>query len=256
MGFLKTDQEMEQYYGYAVREFPGAQMLGILYETDPAVIRKLLPPPLEPAAEPWALVYICKFPETNLGPGYREGAIFIRCSFKGEIGNYCLSMPLDGSDDRIFNGREIYGFPKKTGTVHLQREGAAAEGWIERKGVRFVTVKANLQMKLDRPPLKVGPSFLFKFMPSADINRGFDGPVLLVRQRTEIEYQSFEMGPGEISFQRSPHDPWAEIECKKVIATYFFTSTNRMLPGEIVGEADPQVFLPYSFSRTDWGFEK
>ncbi len=256
MGFVKTSEEIGRYYGHAVREFPGAEMLGFLYETDPKIVARLLPPPLEPAAEPWVLVYLSRFPETNLGPGYREGAMFLRCQYRGEIGNYCLSMPLDGSDDRIFNGREIYGFPKKTGTVHLARDGEVATGWIERKGIRFVTVTANLAVKMDEPPLKVGPSFLFKFMPSANLEPGFDGPVLLVRQKTEVAYHAFEMGPGEIAFQDSPFDPWSEVRCVQPITAYHFTSTNRMLPGEVVGEADPSAFLPHSFARTDWGFEK
>ena len=256
MGFVRSKEEMDKHFSLGVRQFPGAEMLGILFETDPEVVKRLLPPPLEPADEPWALSYICRFPDTNLGPGYREGAIFVRCSYQNEIGNYCLSMPLDGSDDRIFNGRDIYGFPKKTGTVHLQREGDVAEGWIERKGIKFVRIKSNLMTKMDEPPLKVGPSFLFKFMPRADLKPGFDGPVLLVRQRTEISYECFEMGPGEIEFAKSPFDPWYEIECKNVISSYYFTSTNTMLPGEVVGEADPEDFLPYSFSRTDWGYEK
>jgi len=255
MGFVKSREEIDRYYGHAVREFPGAEMLGFLYETEPQIVARLLPPPLEPAAEPWALVYMCRFPDTNLGPGYREGAIFVRCQYKGEVGNYCLSMPLDGPDDRIFNGREIYGFPKKAGSVQLARDGDVAVGSIERKGIRFVTVKATLTMKMDEPPLRVGPSFLFKFMPSASLQPGFDGPVLLVRQRTEIAYHAFEMGSGEITFNASRFDPWAEIRCVQPITAYYFTSTNRMLPGEVVGEADPATFLPHSFSRTDWGFE-
>lgn len=256
MGFVRTKEEIDKYYGFAVREFPGAEMLGIMYETDPEIAKRLLPPPLEPAAEPWAMSYICRFPDTNLGPGYREGAIFIRCRYEGEVGNYCLSMPLDGGDDRIFNGRDIYGFPKKTGTIDLGRDGDKVEGWVERKGIRFVTITAQLMTKMDEPPIKVGPSFLFKHLPRADLKPGFEGPVLLVKQKTEIEFQSFEMGSGEIKFEESPHDPWGEIECKRVVAAYYFTSTNRMLPGEVVCEADPEAFLPYSFSRTDWGFEK
>lgn len=255
MGFVKSREEIDRYYGHAVREFPGAEMLGLLYETESEIVSRVLPPPLEPAAEPWALVYISRFPDTNLGPGYREGAMFVRCQYKGEVGNYCLSMPLDGPDDRIFNGREIYGFPKKAGDVQLSRNGDAALGSIERKGIRFVTVRATLSVKMDEPPLRVGPSFLFKFMPAAALDQGFDGPVLLVRQRTEITYHSFEMGTGEIDFAPSPFDPWAEIRCVRPITAYYFRSTNRMLPGEVLEQVDPTAFLPHSFARTDWGFE-
>ncbi len=256
MGFVRSKEEMDKHFALAVREFPGAEMLGIMYETDPEVVARLLPPPLEPADEPWALSYICRFPDTNLGPGYREGALFIRCRYRDEVGNYCLSMPLDGSDDRIFNGRDIYGFPKKTGTVQLERKGNTAGGFIERKGIRFVSIKADLTSKMEEPPLKVGPSFLFKFQPRADLKPGFDGPVLLVRQRTEIAYHSFEMGPGEIQFEPSPYDSWFEVECRGVISAYYFVSTNTMLPGQVLCEVDPEPFLPYSFSRTDWGYEK
>jgi len=251
MSFVKTLAELDGYFERAVRVFPGARMLGILYETEPEVIKRLLPPPLEPAAEPWALCYIADFPETNLGPAYQEGAIFIRCQYEGETGNYCLSMPLN-DEARLHNGRDIYGFPKKLGQVALHREGNAAEGWIERHGIRFVTVRAELSVKLDEPPLKVGSNFLFKYMPAADLSRGFDGPVLLVRQRNEFDYHAFEMGAGEISFADSPHDPWSEIVCKQVIAAYFFTSTNRLLPGSVLAQVDPQAFLPYALSRTDW----
>jgi len=115
-------------------------------------------------------------------------------------------------------------------------------------------VRAELSVKLDEPPLKVGSNFLFKYMPAADLSRGFDGPVLLVRQRNEFDYHAFEMGAGEISFADSPHDPWSEIVCKQVIAAYFFTSTNRLLPGSVLAQVDPQAFLPYAFSRTDWEF--
>ncbi len=256
MGFIRSKEEIENYYGFATRRFDGAQMLGIMYETEADVIAKLLPPPLEPAAEPWALSYISNFPDTNLGPGYRECALFIRCQYKGEVGNYCLSMPLDGDDDRIFNGREIYGFPKKTAKITLNRDGKVVEGSVERRGVRFATIKAELAVKMAEPPLKVGPSFLFKFMPRADLKPGFDGPILLVRQRTEIVYHSFEMGMGKITFEPSAHDSWSEIVCKRPVAAYFFTSDTIMHPGEVVGEADPDAFLPYSFARTDWGFEK
>ncbi len=255
MGFVKSAEEMDAYYSRGIRVFPGAQMQGILYETEADVIAQLLPPPLEPAAEPWAMAYIARFPETNLGPGYQEGAIFLRCQYDGEVGNYCLSMPLD-DEARMLNGRDIYGFPKKMAKVGLTQEEKVVEGWAERHGIRFVTIRTELAMQLDEPPLKVGPNFLFKYMPAADLSRGFDGPVHLVRQQNELEYQQFEMGPGEISFEESVHDPWSDIVCKQVVASYFFTSTNRLLPGKVLAEIDPEAFLPYSFARTDWGWQK
>jgi len=251
MGFVKSEEELGKYFGLSVREFPGAEMLGMIYETEPDIVARVLPPPLKPATESWALCFVAHYPVTNLGPGYREGALFVRCQFQGEVGNYCLSMPID-DEARMHNGRDIYGFPKKLATIRLERHGNRVEGSIERVGRRFVTLRADLMGKMDQLPLKVGPTFLFKFSPSVGLGRGFDGPVFLVRQRTEIEMKSFEMGSGEIVFQDSPHDPWSEIKVTNIIASYYLVSTNRMLPGEIVGEADPAGFLPYSFLKTDF----
>lgn len=251
MGFVKTEKELDQYFGMSVREFPGAKILGMMYETEPEIIAGVLPPPLEPAAEPWALCFIAHYPQTNLGPGYREGALFVRCQFGGEVGNYCLSMPID-DEARMHNGRDIYGFPKKLAHIILKRDGNSVEGYIDRFGHRFITLRAELTDKLDQLPIKVGPSYLFKYSPAADLSRGFDGAVYLVRQQTEINMKSFEMGSGEVVLEDSPHDPWAEIKVKNVIAAYYLVSTNRMFPGKIVGEADPVAFLPYSFLKTDF----
>jgi acetoacetate decarboxylase len=251
MAFVKTEKELDRYFELSVREFPGAEILGMMYETEPEIVARVLPPPLEPAMEPWALCFIAHYPMTNLGPGYHEGALFVRCQFEGEVGNYCLSMPID-DEARMHNGRDIYGFPKKLATVRLKRDGKRVEGYIERLGCRFVTLRADLMNKMDQLPMKVGPTFLFKYSPSVELGRGFDGPVSLVRQRTEIEMKSFEMGAGEVVFQDSPYDPWSEIQVKNIIAAYYLVSTNRMFPGKIVGEAEPTAFLPYSFSKTDF----
>jgi len=251
MGFVKTEKELDRYFSLSIREFPGAEILGIMYETDPDIVARVLPPPLEPALEAWALCFVAHYPVTNLGPGYHEGALFVRCQFEGEVGNYCLSMPID-DEARMHNGRDIYGFPKKLASIRLKRDGKKVEGSIERLGYRFVTLRADLMNKMDQLPIKLGPTFLFKYSPSVELGRGFDGPVSLVRQRTEIEMESFEMGSGEVIFQDSPLDPWSEIKVKNIMAAYYLVSTNRMLPGKIVGEADPKAFLPYSFLKTDF----
>lgn len=251
MGFVKTEKELNRYFSLSIREFPGAEILGIMYETDPDIVARVLPPPLEPALEAWALCFVAHYPVTNLGPGYHEGALFVRCQFEGEVGNYCLSMPID-DEARMHNGRDIYGFPKKLASIRLKRDGKKVEGSIERLGYRLVTLHVDLMNKMDQLPIKLGPTFLFKYSPSVELGRGFDGPVSLVRQRTEIEMESFEMGSGEVIFQDSPLDPWSEIKVKNIMAAYYLVSTNRMLPGKIVGEADPKAFLPYSFLKTDF----
>ena len=251
MGFVKTREELEKYYGLGVRKFIGAKMLGVMFETRPEIVERLLPPPLTPADAPNGMMFIAEYPETNLGPGYREAALFLRCKCEGENGSYCLSMPIMSEESRLYNGRDIFGFPKKMAKIHLERNGPEVAGWVERHGIRFVELKAKLSGSLPQMP-DSGPNFLFKAMPRIDLQPGFDGPVLLCRHQTEVKMKSLEIGAGQVAFQESESDPWSEIEIVKVIMAFYLVSDNTMLPGRVVKEVAPDSYLPYYFKITDF----
>lgn len=251
MGFVKTKQELESYYGLGVRRFIGARMLGVMFETRPEIVKRLLPPPLMPAEAPNGMMFIAEYPETNLGPGYRESALFLRCQYNGEGGNYCLAMPIDSEESRLYNGRDIFGFPKKMAHVHLAKEGAKAHGYVERRGKRFVEIKADFTGSIPNLPAS-GPNFLFKAMPRIDLQPGFDGPVLLCRHQTEVEMKSLEIGAASVTFQESACDPWAEVEIVKVMLAFFLISDNTMQPGQVLREVAPDSYLPYYFKITDF----
>jgi acetoacetate decarboxylase len=251
MGFVKTKEELDRYYGLGVRKFYGARMLGVMFETKEQIVHRLLPPPLEMPDSPGGLMFIANYPETNLGPGYNEAALFLRCKYQGEAGSYCLSMPIDSEEDRMHNGRDIFGFPKKMAKIHLERNGQEVIGWVERKGVRFVEIKANLTGRLPSlPPL--GPTFLFKAMPRIDLKPGFDGPVLLCKQKTDIEMKSFEIGSADVRFQHSESDPWDEVELTKIVLAFYIISDNTMQPGKVLTEVDGHAYLPYYFKMLDF----
>ena len=117
--------------------------------------------PLEPAEMPGGLIFIAQYPETNLGPGYREAALYLNCRYGGEQGTYCLAMPIDSEPKRMHNGRDIFGLPKKMASIHLERKGDKVRGWVERMGVRFVEIAIELTGSLPEVP-PTGPSFTFK----------------------------------------------------------------------------------------------
>ncbi|MBN2494842.1 MAG: acetoacetate decarboxylase family protein [Deltaproteobacteria bacterium] len=251
MGFTKTAEELAGYFELRAREFPGAEMLGVVFETRPEIVERLLPPPLEPTGANNGLMFIAQYPETNLGPGYREAALFLGCRYRGETGNYCLSMPIESEDSRLHNGRDIFGFPKKMAKIHLQVEGDRISGWVERHGIRFVEIEASLMAELPELPAP-GPNFLFKAMPRIDLSPGFDGPVLLCRQHTDIAMKRLRVGSAEVTLRESGYDPWAEVEIANVIVAYHLVSDNTMQPGSVLGEVDAEAFLPFYFKMTDF----
>jgi len=250
MGFVKTGEELERYYRLGVRQFLGAQMLGVMFGSPPEVTAPLLPAPLEQAEMPGGLIFIAEYPRTNLGPGYREAALFVRCRYRGEAGSYCLSMPIT-SEPRMHNGRDIFGLPKRMADIHLERAGNEVRGWVERNGVRFVEIRTRLEGALPELP-PTGPTFLFKAMPRIDLTPGFDGPVLLCSQKTEIVPRSIELGTGELILRPAPHDPWADLGTPVILASFFLVSDNTMLPGRVITEVPPEGYLPHYFKMTDF----
>lgn len=255
MGFVKTPEELANYYGRKVRHFPQASMMGVMFTADDAVTRKLLPPPLEQAPLPGGLIFIAEYGETNLGPGYREAALFLRCTFQGEPGTYCLSMPIDSDASRLHNGRDIYGFPKKAANIHFERSANRAYGWVERGGVRFLELDIALEGTLPELPPQV-PTYLFKGMPRVDLEPGFDGPVFLVSQQTEVEPRTIAIGSPSLELRPSALEPWTELGELQVLMAFCIESSNRMLPGKVLAEVDGAAFLPYYFKMTDMMFTK
>jgi acetoacetate decarboxylase len=151
----------------------------------------------------------------------------------------------------MHNGRDAFGFPKKLADINLERIGQGVHGWVERGGVRFVEMEVALTETLpEMPPM--GPTFLFKAMPRIDLTPGFDGPVLLASQTTEIEPKSIEIGSAELTLRPSEHDPWAEIEDPEVMVAFYIKSDNTMLPGRVLAEVDPDAYLPHYYKMTDF----
>lgn len=250
MGFVKTDEELKSYYSLGERKFIGARMMGVMFRTRAEIAERLLPPPLEMSDDPGGLIFIAEYPETNLGPGYKEAALFLRCLYQGEKGSYCVSMPIT-REGRMHNGRDVFGFPKKMATIKLRKNRDEVQGWVERHGIRFVEIKINLTGSLPILP-KMGPTFLFKAMPRIDLQPGFDGPVLLCRQETEIQMKSLEIGNAEVILREAREDPWAEIEISNIQIAFYLVSDNTMKPGKVITEVDPMLYLPHYFKMTDF----
>ena len=179
-----------------VYEFRGVEMLSALFRTDPDVVRAALPKPLVPADEPLAQAFVARYPETNFGVTYCEGALFLRAVYKDEPGWYCLAMPVD-NDMAMVGGREQFGYPKKIAEeIALERTGNHVMGRVVRRGVEVLHIEAELTdvvsataldaigpevNDLEGRPCRKGVSFLFKFFPSPD-RRGFDYLPRLVRE--------------------------------------------------------------------------
>lgn len=255
MGLVRSSDEISALEKHFSKGFVlgDAVMVMAMFRTKAEVVKRVLPSPLEPAPESMGSAYVAEFHRTNFGVTYNEAALFISAQYKGEVGNYCLSMPVT-NDMAMVGGREDYGFPKKIAeTIHVERKGNKATGICIRKGIPIIEIKANLTGPAEPeaiPPL--GPNYLFKHFRNPSWTK-FDYNPRLVKQFNEINWGKVELGEGELTLAHSKYDPISEIPVEEVLmAGYTEGMEIRMKPGEVVAEVDPVKFRPYSFIKGDW----
>lgn len=258
ISFVKDPMDIKKFSSKPTT-FYDAEILTAYWETKPEIIDRLLPAPLKPAPKPLVHAFVANYPRTNFCPAYKEAALFVLADFNGELGTYCLSMPI--SDGMAMGlGREIYGFPKKMAEIELKRASDSVEGKVSRNGIAFFSVKANLNGKYNAEEGqkiitdyygKGLPIYNFKYSKSPD-GSGFDLKPRLIAQGVTMETQVLKIGEFKINFEDSPHDPWAELEVVKMLGCTYAVGTSVLLRGKVLAEVDPSTYVPYSSSKWDW----
>jgi acetoacetate decarboxylase len=230
-------------------------MAMVSFRTQLDIVKKVLPPPLEPAPMSTGLVYISEFHSTNFGTTYNEAALYLAAQYGGEVGKYCVSMPVT-DDMALIWGREIYGYPKKIAeTIHVLREGNTVTGVCIRKGIPIIEIEIHLTKPIDSETLpQPTPNFLFKYFWDLDPRSGkFDSTPRLIKQCNDIDWGKIESGDGTLTLAKSKYDPIGEIPVEEVLSAYYAKGVKaRMHPGEVITKVDPKTVLPYSFIKYDW----
>jgi acetoacetate decarboxylase len=249
-------------------EFTGAEMLIARFRTRRDVVSKILPRPLKSPAEPYGVAFVGRYPETNFGCVYNEGALFVQAKLGDEDGLYCLSMPVD-DDMAMAGGREQLGFPKKMAErIRLDNFGGSVIGSVTRKGTEILRIEAKPDASAGLEDLKgmgaIGMddagrscaeavSFLFKYSPRPD-GKGFDYLPRLVRQVTRFRPRAgLREGAGKVILRSSPYDPLAEVPIVEgSLRCFYGIFDNVMLPGHVVRRIyNLWGFLPHAFFKTD-----
>ncbi len=135
------------------------------------------------------------------------------------------------------------------------------DGWTERRGVRFLEVRARLTGSFNDQEVqnlvmeRMGSEtdlviYNFKYFPAPD-RGGFDYNPRLIKEVVEFRPSIVEMGEAQLVLRPSDHDPWAEIEIVRVLGAIYTVGNNTMLPGSVVAEVDQMAFAPYAFMKLD-----
>lgn len=191
-----------------------ATTLVVHYETDPAAIAAVLPPPLLPTNDPVVRLTIATVDVGRGYPIFGAGSFGVQAEHDGTIGDYALLMPMT-TEQAVLGGRETFGEPKKLGDVTLTRDGNQVHGHYERLGIRFLEVNGTVTGELPLTPEQTRTSFYLKFLPAVD-GKGFDGEPQLVYCTRAEKTRKVEAIDGEVLLRESRFDPVADLPVLKV----------------------------------------
>ena len=264
---LKKEQLDKLTNAYMLADFQNAEMLFAIFKTDPDIVQEILPKPLKPSLDAYGIVFVARYPETNFGCIYNEGALFLNCEFKGERGVYCLSMPVD-DDMAMIGGREYYGYPKKMAErISLERNGDQVVGYVSRKGTEIIRIECQLDQNApadlfenlaypaedwDGIKCQKFVSFLFKYFPSPS-GDSFDYFPRLIREAVLFRpIGELRAGTGRVSLGCTDYDPLGVIPVNSISNIAYGVFHNTMLPGRIVGRVwNPLRFSKHAFFKVD-----
>ena len=224
-----------------------ATTLVATYLTDPEVIAAVLPPPIEPGAEPLVKVTVATVDITGY-PTFGAGSFSVRARHEGTDGYYALLMPMT-TEQSVIGGRETFGEPKKLGAVELDRHGDRVTGTFARMGVEIVNVSGRIGPELELPDTETRTDFYLKFLPSPD-GKGFDSdPALVYCHRTE-QTRKLEKVDGEVVLRESRFDPVADLPVRELVQITL-AERSSVQRGEIHGTVPGEWIRPYAHQRYD-----
>lgn len=227
----------------------GTPKLVLRYPTDPAAIRHLLPPGLEPTGEPIVQINIYCVPVH--GEPEHGVSTKVPARFDGIDGQYCLGIGID-QESAIFISQETNGQPKFPCRVRYYRLGPEVHADATHQGTTFLSYRGTLVEPAERIAEGEGVAFeenewWIKVSRAVGGRRGYDFPPHVVRVRTAGFRTGCEPLEGELVLRESPWDPYTELLPPRGPATAELV-TSRLTDREIsvAGPLDPDAFWPHA----------
>jgi acetoacetate decarboxylase len=225
-----------------------ATVLTAFWETDPDLVARVLPQPLEPTGDNWVRATIATVAIEGRPP-FGAGTIAVPAKHEGTVGDYALVMPMT-TEQAVIGGRETFGEPKKLGQVTLDREGDHIIGRMGRMGTTFIEIDGNVTENVTPPSTEdTRTSFYFKFLLSPD-GKGFDAEPSLVYCYRREQVRTLERIHGDVTLRDSHFDPVADFPVRGV-REITISERQSIQTAEIVGQVPGEWLLPFVHQRYD-----
>ena len=185
------------------------EILTVSYRTTPDAVAAFLPPQLE-SLSPRVIVHLYRMHDADWFGRYGESAIQlpVRHGASGTVGAYSPLLLVE-SDGAVAAGREIYGQPKKGGTIELGPDGDLLVGRVRRNGIDVVTAtmpyKQSPATPGDLEALGFGTNINLKTI--ASVEGGDAVRQLTAREFADVTIHEVWQGPGTVELRPNAQAP-------------------------------------------------
>jgi acetoacetate decarboxylase len=221
-------------YPHGPYRFINREFFIITYETDPELLKAILPPGLD-LLEPVVKFEFIRMPDSTGFGDYTESGQVIPVKYKGEEGIFTISMFLDCYAP-IAGGREIWGFPKKLAQPKLIVEEDILLGTLDYGSVRIATATMGFKHReVDQNMILAAvkkPVFLLKNIPGVDGNPEINQ--LTKTYLTDVTVKGAWTGPGSLELHPHALAPIADFPINKIVSVLHFITDLTLPYGEVV----------------------
>jgi len=227
-------------------EIAGHPKLVMTYRTDPAAVASLLPPGIEPGAEPIVSIGIYCVPVRN-EPEYGVSTK-VQANFDGMSGQYSLGMGID-QESAIFISQETNGQPKFPCTIRYFRFGDKVEAKCTHQGYTFLEYEGTVsgQAEVDGEDREENEWWIKSLRAVNNVENEFDFPPHVIRVHSRSEKVHVESLDGELRLHSSPWDPYDRyLPMVEFLGAELVTSKHKMREISKAGPLDPIAFWPHA----------
>lgn len=247
MGFVKTKAEIEAIEGRLRNpQFLDARVLQFQYETDPDLVRELLPPPLVATDRPEVLVRVGQYKSNCVGD-FSGAGIYLPARFEDVTGVYVVTMFMD-TDTSVIFGRETFGEPKKMADVRFSHGARTVSASVRRHGIELIS--ANAELGEDSGPANsTSWAFNVKSWTAAD-GVGLEGDAVLTQTRFETTLSTNQTCDGALTLRSTVHDPLGDLTLERLKRVNYFEGDHSTF-AKAVATIPAATFLPFAYGRSD-----
>ncbi len=221
-------------------------MLKLAYETHPEKIAALLPPGIEPGANPKVHLTVYNFPVPDV-PEYGI-LINVEADYKGEEGFYTLGYGID-QESAIFISRDRNGQPKYPCEVSYYRMLDSVHARCTHQGYTFLEFDGKATEVLENPEDHSETEWWIKVSPGVGMlpEATYDFPPHVVRVHTKYGTAYNQNVAGTLTLRDSPWDPINELlPIESDVSARLWTPSSFARDITLAGKLNSEAFEPFA----------